>query len=86
MGLRPCSGAIKMLLFAKVIGVYAWGVLSAIVMALVVQMSHARALRLSKGSSAQGWLTVAVNSLALMEGGLLVMLVMSGGIRPMFLR
>lgn len=46
---------------------------------LVVQMSHARALRLSKGSSAQGWLTVAVNSLALMEGRLLVMLVMAGG-------
>ncbi|MHA6312256.1 nickel/cobalt transporter [Pantoea sp. S-LA4] len=34
MGLRPCSGAIMMLLFAKVIGVYAWGVLSAAVMAL----------------------------------------------------
>lgn len=25
MGLRPCSGAIMMLLFAKVIGVYGWG-------------------------------------------------------------
>ena len=34
MGLRPCSGAIMMLLFAKVIGVYAWGVLSAAAMAL----------------------------------------------------
>lgn len=34
MGLRPCSGAIMMLLFAKVIGVYGWGVLSAAVMAL----------------------------------------------------
>lgn len=33
MGLRPCSGAIMMLLFAKVIGVYGWGVLSAAVMA-----------------------------------------------------
>ena len=29
MGMRPCSGAIMMLLFAKVIGVYAWGVASA---------------------------------------------------------
>ncbi len=34
MGLRPCSGAIMMLLFAKVIGVYGWGVISAAVMAL----------------------------------------------------
>jgi len=34
MGLRPCSGAIMMLLFAKVIGVYGWGVVSAAVMAL----------------------------------------------------
>lgn len=34
MGLRPCSGAVMMLLFAKVIGVYGWGVLSAAVMAL----------------------------------------------------
>lgn len=34
MGLRPCSGAIMMLLFAKVIDVYVWGVASAIAMAM----------------------------------------------------
>ena len=34
MGLRPCSGAIMMLLFAKVIGVYWWGVMSAVAMAM----------------------------------------------------
>lgn len=34
MGLRPCSGAVMVLLFSKVIGVYWWGVLSALVMAL----------------------------------------------------
>ncbi|RLR17455.1 hypothetical protein D8L93_09070 [Sodalis-like symbiont of Bactericera trigonica] len=34
MGLRPCSGAFLVLLFAKVIGVYAWGVLSALMMAV----------------------------------------------------
>lgn len=34
MGLRPCSGAILVLLFAKVIGVYAWGVASALAMAV----------------------------------------------------
>jgi len=65
-------------------------------MALVVQMSRALALRLSKGASAQGWQTVAVNSLALLGGVLLVMAgvmlwlsaqpAISGGIRPMFLR
>ncbi|HEY0211259.1 nickel/cobalt transporter [Acerihabitans sp.] len=33
MGLRPCSGAVLVLLFAKVLGVYLWGVLSALVMA-----------------------------------------------------
>lgn len=33
MGLRPCSGAIMMLLFAKVIDVYVWGVASAMAMA-----------------------------------------------------
>lgn len=58
MGLRPCSGAIMMLLFAKVIGVYAWGVVSAAAMAvgtaltisamgLVVQHSRALAQRLA---------------------------------------
>ncbi|WP_413727854.1 nickel/cobalt transporter [Sodalis sp. RH19] len=33
MGVRPCSGAVMVLLFAKVLGVYLWGVLSALVMA-----------------------------------------------------
>ncbi len=33
MGLRPCSGAIMMLLFAKVMNVYLWGVAAALVMA-----------------------------------------------------
>ena len=34
MGLRPCSGAILVLLFAKVVGVFAWGIASALAMAL----------------------------------------------------
>ncbi|ATA22986.1 nickel transporter [Brenneria goodwinii] len=34
MGLRPCSGAILVLLFSKVIGVFLWGIASALVMAL----------------------------------------------------
>ena len=65
MGLRPCSGAIMMLLFAKVIGVYWWGVLSALTMAvgtaitvtamaLLVQVSRALALKLSQNKKGQG--------------------------------
>ncbi|ELX8378976.1 nickel/cobalt transporter [Providencia vermicola] len=34
MGLRPCSGAILVLLFSSVIGVYLWGVLAALAMAM----------------------------------------------------
>ena len=33
MGMRPCSGAIMVLLFSKVIGVFGWGVASAMAMA-----------------------------------------------------
>ncbi|MGL4718432.1 MAG: nickel/cobalt transporter, partial [Kluyvera intermedia] len=33
MGMRPCSGAIMVLLFSKVIGVFAWGMASALAMA-----------------------------------------------------
>ncbi|XBS68797.1 nickel/cobalt transporter [Acerihabitans sp. KWT182] len=39
MGFRPCSGAVLVLLFAKVIGVYGWGVLSALVMAAGTSMT-----------------------------------------------
>ncbi|TKI06758.1 nickel/cobalt transporter [Martelella alba] len=34
MGFRPCSGAVLVLLFAKVIGVYGWGMLSAMAMSV----------------------------------------------------
>ncbi|WP_038908751.1 nickel/cobalt transporter [Dickeya oryzae] len=34
MGMRPCSGAILVLLFAKVLDVFVWGVISALTMAL----------------------------------------------------
>ncbi|CAK9885638.1 MAG: hypothetical protein XXXJIFNMEKO3_02044 [Candidatus Erwinia impunctatus] len=33
MGMRPCSGAIMMLLFSKVAGVYWWGIVAALAMA-----------------------------------------------------
>lgn len=65
MGLRPCSGAIMMLLFAKVIGVYGWGVISAAVMALgtaltisaigvLVQQARSVAQRLAQPSETAG--------------------------------
>lgn len=34
MGVRPCSGAVLILLFAKVLGVYVWGMAAAALMAL----------------------------------------------------
>ncbi len=39
MGIRPCSGAIMVLLFSKVIGVYWWGVMAALVMAAGTAMT-----------------------------------------------
>ena len=96
-----------MLLFSKVIGVYGWGVLSALAMAvgtamtvsamaLLVQLSRALALKLSKGTSPAGWQKVGWSGLSLTGGVLLVAVglmlwfsaqpAMSGGIRPMFLR
>lgn len=87
MGLRPCSGAIMMLLFSRVIGVYAWGILSALamalgtaltvsMMALLVQRSRALALRLNRRVAPAPWQRVALHSLAL-AGGLLLII---GGI------
>lgn len=83
MGLRPCSGAIMMLLFAKVIGVYGWGVASALTMALgtaltvsllglLVQRSRVLAVRLGRVSSrgAAQWLLPTV----MLAGSLLLLL------------
>ncbi|ADP09745.1 ABC-type uncharacterized transport system, permease component [Erwinia sp. Ejp617] len=82
MGLRPCSGAIMMLLFSKVVGVWFWGVLSALVMAmgtaltvsamaLLVHLCRRLALRLRRGH-APGWQVIALNGLALLGGLMLV--------------
>lgn len=83
MGLRPCSGAIMMLLFSKVIGVYGWGVLSALAMAvgtamtvsamaLLVQLSRVLALKMSRGASSIGWQKVGWSGLSLVGGVMLV--------------
>ncbi|MBN9929683.1 nickel/cobalt transporter [Pantoea agglomerans] len=76
MGLRPCSGAIMMLLFAKVIGVYGWGVISAAVMALgtaltisaiglLVQQARTVAQRLAQPGVAAGMTRLLIPTLAL---------------------
>jgi len=76
MGLRPCSGAIMMLLFAKVIGVYSWGILSAAVMALgtaltisaiglVVQQARTVAQRLAQPRETAGMTRLLIPVLAL---------------------
>jgi ABC-type nickel/cobalt efflux system permease component RcnA len=97
MGLRPCSGAIMVLLFSKVIGVYLWGVLSALVMALgtsitvsliglLVFYSRAMAVKLSAKRTPAAWQTVAWSALALTGGLILllagVLLYTAGGAAP----
>ncbi len=79
MGLRPCSGAIMVLLFAKVIGVYSWGVISAITMAVgtsltvsligvLVFYSRALAVKLSATRTPAAWQRITWSLLALTGG------------------
>ncbi len=83
MGMRPCSGAIMVLLFSKVIGVYAWGMASALAMAggtaltisglaLLVHGFRALAQRLGQGRAPVLWRQVGAASLALAGGMILV--------------
>ncbi|MBS6438399.1 MULTISPECIES: nickel/cobalt transporter [Pantoea] len=83
MGLRPCSGAIMMLLFSRVIGVYLWGVLSAVVMALgtaltisaiglLVQRARTLAQRLGDESRTASTAALAMPLLALIGSALLI--------------
>ena len=82
MGMRPCSGAILVLLFSKVIGVFGWGVISALAMAfgtsltismlaLLVHYSRRLAVRLSR-SRARGLERGGLGALAL-AGGLILL-------------
>lgn len=83
MGLRPCSGAIMMLLFAKVINVYAWGVASALAMAagtactvsllgVVVQRSRRLGERLAHAVGMKTQLAWLMPCLALLGAGVLI--------------
>lgn len=83
MGMRPCSGAIMVLLFSKVIGVFAWGVASALAMAagtaltisalaLLVHGFRQLAVKLSAHQAPVLWRQVAWTTLALAGGVVLV--------------
>ncbi|RLM26341.1 nickel transporter [Brenneria alni] len=83
MGMRPCSGAILVLLFSKVIGVFLWGIVSAIVMALgtaltismlamLVFYCRRLAARLGGNSTPSAWQPVAWSLLSL-TGGLILL-------------
>lgn len=84
IGLRPCSGAILVLLFSKVIDAYYWGMASAMVMAvgtattisllaLLVYFSRRLAERLTAARGQKRWGRVAVYSLSFMGGALLIL-------------
>ena len=84
MGMRPCSGAIMVLLFSKVIGVFGWGMLSALAMAagtsltisslaLLVHSFRQLAVKLSGNKTPVLWRQVGWTTLAL-AGGVILLL------------
>ena len=83
MGMRPCSGAIMVLLFSKVIGVFGWGVASTLAMAagtsltisslaLLVHVFRTLAVKLSGNKTPVLWRQVGWTTLALAGGAVLV--------------
>ena len=83
MGMRPCSGAIMVLLFSKVIGVFGWGMLSAMAMAagtsltisslaLLVHSFRQLAVKLSGNKTPVLWRQVGWTTLALAGGVILL--------------
>lgn len=83
MGMRPCSGAIMVLLFSKVVGVFGWGMASALAMAagtsltitslaLLVHSFRTMALKLSGNKAPVLWRQMARTTLALAGGAILV--------------
>lgn len=83
MGMRPCSGAIMVLLFSKVIGVFAWGMASALAMAagtsltisslaVLVHSFRQLAIKLSGNKTPALWRQVGWTTLAFAGGAVLV--------------
>ncbi|EAM4663121.1 nickel/cobalt transporter [Salmonella enterica] len=83
MGMRPCSGAIMVLLFSKVIGVFSWGMASVLAMAagtsltitslaLLVHTFRDLAVKLSGNKAPALWRQVGWSTLALAGGGILL--------------
>ncbi|MEH0884130.1 nickel/cobalt transporter [Enterobacter sp. UNJFSC 003] len=83
MGMRPCSGAIMVLLFSKVMGVFGWGMLSALAMAagtsltisslaLLVHSFRQLAVRLSGSKTPVLWRQIGWTTLALAGGVILL--------------
>ncbi|POT60065.1 nickel transporter [Citrobacter amalonaticus] len=83
MGMRPCSGAIMVLLFSKVVGVFSWGMASALAMAagtsltisslaLLVHSFRTLASRLSGDRAPVLWRQVGGTTLALAGGAILI--------------
>jgi len=83
MGMRPCSGAIMVLLFSKVMGVFGWGMLSALAMAagtsltisslaLLVHSFRQLAVKLSGNKTLVLWRQVGWTTLALAGGMILL--------------
>ncbi|HHG8771765.1 TPA: nickel/cobalt transporter [Raoultella planticola] len=83
MGMRPCSGALMVLLFSKVIGVFNWGMAAALAMAagtslticglaLLVHGFRQLAVKLSGNKTPPLWQQVGWATLALAGGVILV--------------
>lgn len=83
MGMRPCSGAILVLLFSKVMGVFSWGIISALAMALgtsltisllalLVHYGRKLAVCIVRQRSPAAWHEVAWGVLALTGGFILL--------------
>ncbi|MEX0563304.1 ABC-type nickel/cobalt efflux system permease component RcnA [Raoultella ornithinolytica] len=83
MGMRPCSGAIMVLLFSKVIGVFGWGMAAALAMAagtsltisglaLLAHGFRQLAVKLSANKTPPLWQQIGWSTLALSGGVILV--------------
>ncbi|WP_209640418.1 nickel/cobalt transporter [uncultured Serratia sp.] len=83
IGIRPCSGAILILVFANAVGMFTWGVISALSMALGTALSimilatlvhHAREKFIAANDHLTGKRLAQVSRLAVILGGILLIL------------